>query len=283
MSYTATALKVMIATPSDVAAERNAIRQALANWNSAHSEARKIVLMPVGWDTHSSPEMGDRPQALINKQVLKGCDILVAVFWTKAGTPTGEHASGTIEEIEEYLKVNQHAMLYFSSAPVVPDSLDQEQYEQLKAFKASCKTRGLYVSYANLEDFANQFYQHLQIKLNSEAFGASTVAPAAIEARSYFVSPPPKRPSIALSEEARKLLKGAAKAEGQIMHMKHLGGSVIGYGNANLTAGSDPQTLARWEAAIREIEINGLATGNTSRSMYRLTSLGYDVADTLPD
>lgn len=273
MSYMAKVLKVMIATPGDVAAERNAIRQALADWNNAHSEARKIVLMPVGWDTHSSPEMGERAQALINKQVLAGCDILVGAFWTRAGTPTGEHASGAIEEIEEYLKQHTQAMLYFSSAPVVLDSVDANQYAQLKEFKDSCKSRGLFASYVDLGDFTRQFYHHLQIKLNSAEFGAS-----ASQALDGEIAAPP---AIDLSKEAKMLLKGAAESDGQIMSLRHMGGTSIGYGGLSLTDGADVRSVARWESAVREIESKGLATPNAARNNFRLNSKGFDLAEIL--
>jgi hypothetical protein len=58
MPYSATTYNVMIASPSDVAAERAAVRQILADWNVVHSQARGIVLLPIGWETHSSPQMG---------------------------------------------------------------------------------------------------------------------------------------------------------------------------------------------------------------------------------
>lgn len=80
----------MIASPSDVANERQVIRNVIQEWNFTHSEDKNIVLMPVGWESHSTPSMGDRPQAILNKQVLAGCDLLIAVFWTKLGTPTGK-------------------------------------------------------------------------------------------------------------------------------------------------------------------------------------------------
>lgn len=272
MSYTARVLKVMIATPGDVDAERTSVRHALANWNSAHSEARKIVLMPVAWDTHSSPEMGDRPQALINKQVLQGCDILVAAFWTRAGTPTGEHASGTIEEIEEYLKGNRHAMLYFSTAPVALDSVDRNQYEQLKDFRASCKSRGLSSAYANVNDFATQFYHHLQIKLNDAEWGADPHA---------VLNEIQPLESIALSKEAQQLVKGAAESDGQIMFLKYMDRTCIGYGGLDIVAAADARSLARWEDAIMEIVNADLVTPNPSRNLFRLNSKGYDLADTL--
>ena len=74
------------------------------------------MLLPVGWETHATPAMGDRPQAIINKQILAGCDLLVAVFWTRLGSPTGAAASGTVEEIEEHLQRRQTCdALFFDS------------------------------------------------------------------------------------------------------------------------------------------------------------------------
>ena len=94
--------------------------------------------MPVGWETHSSPEMGDRPQAIVNRQVLADCDLLVAILWARLGSPTGEAPSGTVEEIEEHLAAGKSAMIYFSTAPVRLDSVDSEQYSALLEFKESC-------------------------------------------------------------------------------------------------------------------------------------------------
>jgi hypothetical protein len=80
MAYNAIVYKVMIASPGDVIAERAIVREVLAEWNTVHADSRNTVLLPVGWETHSSPTMGDRPQAIINKQVLKDCDLLVGAF-----------------------------------------------------------------------------------------------------------------------------------------------------------------------------------------------------------
>src|SRR3990170_3892303 len=103
MVYNAIVCKVMIASPSDVVSERNIVREVLYEWNTVNADTRKIVLLPVGWETDTSPTMGERPQSIINKQVLRNCDLLVGVFWTRIGTSTGEHVSGTVEEIEEHI------------------------------------------------------------------------------------------------------------------------------------------------------------------------------------
>src|SRR5580658_3645242 len=107
MPYDARVVKVMIASPGDVSAERQLARDVFYEWNSIHSEDRGLVLLPIGWETHSTPEMGDRPQAIINRQVLADCDLLVAMFWTRIGSPTGTSVSGTVEEIEEHRRLGK--------------------------------------------------------------------------------------------------------------------------------------------------------------------------------
>jgi hypothetical protein len=81
--YTATVLHVMIASPGDVANERNIARQVIADWNAVHAEYRKMVLMALGWELNAFPELGDRLQAIINAQLLENADVLIGIFWTR--------------------------------------------------------------------------------------------------------------------------------------------------------------------------------------------------------
>lgn len=60
----------------------------------------------------SGPAHARRPQEIINKQVLRNCDLLIAVFWTRLGTPTGGSTSGTVEEIREHIATGKPAMIY---------------------------------------------------------------------------------------------------------------------------------------------------------------------------
>ena len=113
MPYDAKVVTVVIASPGDVAQERLAAQRIVYEWNAIHSRDRAIVLQPVMWETHASPAMGDRAQGIINHQIIKDADLLVAIFWTRIGTPTGAAASGTVEEIEEHLKASKPAMIYF--------------------------------------------------------------------------------------------------------------------------------------------------------------------------
>lgn len=142
MAYAATAIPVMIASPGDVLDEREAARDVMHTWNYINSIRERVVLIPVGWETHSSPELGERPQQLINDRVLKECDLLVGIFWTRLGTPTGASASGTVEEIERHIAEGNPAMVYFSSRPVAPQMLDPDQYSALMEFRNKCRSMG---------------------------------------------------------------------------------------------------------------------------------------------
>jgi hypothetical protein len=153
----------MIASPSDVVGERELARDIIAEWNAIYSESSKIVLMPIAWDTHASPNVGATAQETIRKQVLSNCDLLIATFWTRIGSPTGTSPSGTVEEIREHIAAGKQAMIYFSSAPVRPDTIDADQYEALKSFKAECFQKYLVATYESLAEYRQKLAGHLAL------------------------------------------------------------------------------------------------------------------------
>lgn len=267
----------MIASPSDVSAERAIIRDLLNEWNIVNADSAKTVLLPIGWETHSVPEMGDRPQAIINKQILNDCDLLIGVFWTRIGTATGEFASGTVEEIEEHIKAEKPVMLYFSSAPVVQDSVDQSQYNQLQTFRKSCQSRGLYDSYLDLGDFRSKLYRHLQLKLNRDPyFNGATIA----NTENQLIDLPPI-PTI--SKDAAFLLQEcAADTHGIIVNASYIGGQAIQVRGKNLIEDGNDRSRATWTGALAELESLGYVEAtNDKREIFRITSAGYKASDQL--
>jgi hypothetical protein len=70
MAFPAKTYRVLIASPSDLAEEREAATAAINEWNAQHSAAEGIVLLPVRWETHATPTTGIRPQAALNKQLV---------------------------------------------------------------------------------------------------------------------------------------------------------------------------------------------------------------------
>lgn len=275
MSYTATTFNVMIASPGDVASERAIIRDVVYEWNAVHSSARKIVLLPVGWETHSSPEMGASAQQIINQQVLNKCDLLVGVFWTRIGTPTEEHSSGTVEEIEKHIATGKPAMLYFSTQPVAMATVDLGQVQRLKEFKESCQSRSLYESYDSHAEFKDKFYRHLQLKVNEHQLfqvDDDDIDAAIVESHTNIPE---------LSQEARALLKEVSQdSGGVILHAHYLGGTAIQTNGKNLIPSTDRREVAKWEAALELLRFHGLVVDRGYRGeVFEITNLGYQVAD----
>ena len=161
MSYQATVHRVLIASPSDVVDERRAIPEIILQWNRDNGFSLKTILEAVKWETHCTPEMGDRPQEIVNRQVVRDCDILVGVFWTRLGSPTGKQESGTVEEIQEFIATGKPVLLYFSKMPVAPDSLDAAQWDRLKAFRKDCESKGLYYTYDSIDELRDLLRSHL--------------------------------------------------------------------------------------------------------------------------
>jgi hypothetical protein len=94
----ATILNVLIASPSDVSAERDVVESAIREWNANHRAQSGIMLHAVRWETHSYPATGERPQGIINRQIVDSGHLLIGIFGNRVGTPTGEAQSGTIED-----------------------------------------------------------------------------------------------------------------------------------------------------------------------------------------
>ncbi|MEY9281675.1 hypothetical protein [Bradyrhizobium yuanmingense] len=163
MSYAATVFHVLIASPSDVPEEREAIAQSLHDWNGLHSFTTKTVLLPVMWESHSAPSMGSRPQEIINKQLVRSCDMLIGAFWTRLGSHTGVEESGTVEEIKWFLKQDKPVMLYFSRAPLDPGRVDTKQLDRLNSFKAEIRGKGLQDDYESVADLKQKLARHLTI------------------------------------------------------------------------------------------------------------------------
>ncbi|MBI2190586.1 MAG: hypothetical protein HYU36_01210 [Planctomycetes bacterium] len=280
MAYQATVVPVMIASPGDVTEERDVIRVVIHDWNDVNAKASGVMLAAVGWDTHSSPELAARPQELINERVLKDCDPLIGVFWTRLGTPTGKAASGTVEEIEEHVAAGKPAMIYFSSKPAAPDSIDAAQYAQVKAVRTKWQGQGLVETYDSIDEFRSKLSKQLPLCLAKNSYLRGVLTSPHVEVVSHEVSKSPH--AYALTEEARSLLKAPASTDdGHILMISHLGGRHVHAGGQTFGGGHGRES-AKWEAALGELERNGLVVARGYKGeVYELTHEGWAVADAL--
>ncbi|WJZ03260.1 DUF4062 domain-containing protein [Corynebacterium freiburgense] len=165
MSFNATILRILIASPSDVPEARDAVENAIHSWNRRHAVPRRIVLLPWRWETNSIPMLGAHPQAIINKQGVDSADIVVALFGSRLGSPTKEAVSGTVEEIEKALASNKPIHIFFSTAPL-PHDVDTEQLEGLRNFKKEIGKRGLLGEFDDFRQLENQIWNVIEHDIN---------------------------------------------------------------------------------------------------------------------
>ncbi|MED1783583.1 hypothetical protein P4V43_17330 [Brevibacillus fortis] len=156
MSFSANVYRVLIASPSDVKEEREAIRNTINLWNTKNAEHYNLIYLPTMWETNTTPQLGGRPQGMINEQIVDKSDVLIGVFWTRIGSPTGIAESGTIEEIERFVESKKPATLYFSDKSIPPDVLNIEQYQKLQEFKQKIRPQGLMGNFSTTEDLERQ-------------------------------------------------------------------------------------------------------------------------------
>lgn len=165
MPYSSTVYRILIASPSDVSEEREVTTRLIQNWNDVNSFAKKIVLLPLKWETHSSPTYDIRPQEAINRQLVDSADLVIGLFWAKIGSDTGVEISGTIEEIKRAAKNGKDVMIYFSKRGIDPSEIDLEQLEALNKFKKEVYKNALIETFNSVIDFRDKLNRQLEYKI----------------------------------------------------------------------------------------------------------------------
>jgi hypothetical protein len=87
--------------------------------------------------------------------------MVIGVFWTRLGTPTGDAESGTVVEIDRAGNAGKPVMLYFSKAKVELDEVDLVEYQRLKDFKNRTYPRGLVETYGSIAEFRTKLARQL--------------------------------------------------------------------------------------------------------------------------
>lgn len=155
--------RVFVASPSDVAEEREIARKVISETGRDVKKFGEITIEACGWED-VRPGLG-RAQALINPLV-KQADLLVGILWKRFGTNTGVAESGTQEEFDIMYKRWQakepvDVLIYFRDVP--RDMLEDSgpQLQKVLEFRERFKRIGLYNTYEQPQQFADILRQHL--------------------------------------------------------------------------------------------------------------------------
>lgn len=151
MAYPTLALHLLISAPGDVPLEDMAvIRKTISQWNLNLGRHVGLTVLPVSWTEHAVSEFGERPQAILNHQIVEEADLAVALFQDRLGTPTGEAESGTAEEIKVLVEAGKSVAVLVNSAPRPPLSgaaLDERQ--RLTSYLEELRRSALVLKYSN--------------------------------------------------------------------------------------------------------------------------------------
>lgn len=178
-------VQILIASPSDAIAERDSLLNSLETKfrrDEYESQCGKRIIVR-GWEELAS--QSGYGQDLINEQILKKVDIVLAVFKHKLGTPTIDPStgvkrsdSGTAEEL--LFAINNNTVpnaplgmaYFFSEAPELSfDSVDfdnaLDQWKKLKQFKKDIQCKILYKEYPSPDELLTIVCKDLSLNIRT--------------------------------------------------------------------------------------------------------------------
>ena len=156
-------VKVLVASPSDVAEERQMAEDVIKKWNARPQ--RPLMLEAVLWESYAAPETGGRVQGILNKQIVDECDFAIGIFWTRIGTDTGVAPGGAVEEVERMMAAGKLVMLYFSNVAYRRKDVDIEQIEALDHFRESLQSNALIEEYDERHEFREKLAHQLDMQV----------------------------------------------------------------------------------------------------------------------
>ena len=155
--------RILISCPSDITEEVKIIKEELENINTSLLKKLNIRLETLYWEDDILPEYGNRTQDVINKQIVENADAIIAIFGEKIGSNTGKCKSGTIEEIEEIIKLSKKVFVYFSAKDISRDGIDKsvDEIKKINEFKKEYGSKGIYSIYKDNEEFRKKINSNL--------------------------------------------------------------------------------------------------------------------------
>lgn len=155
MTIDGSIVPLLIASPGDVAAERDVVERVVHEWNATHAIERGVVLLPLRWEVNAVSDLHLDPQAAINEQLVRFADIVIVLFSARLGTPTPRSISGTVEELDQALRNGVRVHGFFNAGPMPPAAeLDVDQLASLLKFKEEGKRRRWWLEYKDLTGLA---------------------------------------------------------------------------------------------------------------------------------
>lgn len=141
---------VFVASPADVAEERECLEAVIRELNETWQDRLGVRLNLIRWETHAYPGFGDDAQDVINQEMPDTVDVFIGILWSRIGTATRRAESGTLEEFEQaYAQWKKdpssiRLLMYFKKAAIDIDEIDPEQISKVRTFARSLPEKGAF-------------------------------------------------------------------------------------------------------------------------------------------
>ncbi|MGM8851823.1 hypothetical protein ACS8E6_15100 [Salinicola halophyticus] len=202
MPRSETVLQVFVASPGDVADEREVLESVVVELNRTWSKSLGVRLELLRWETSTRPGIGSEPQDVINSQIGDEYDVFIGILWGRIGSPTSKADSGTLEEFErarsrwEADTSSVEIMVYFKDKAIKPSEIDGVQNNRVQQFKRSLGEEGvLHRTFEGIENFESLIRTHLSAVAQKWSKGQSSSPPS-------LASPPVALPGIDVAASA---------------------------------------------------------------------------------
>ncbi len=136
-----TEFTVLISSPNDLQADRDAVEEVIDELNEL-LRSRSIRLRAWRWEKSATPGIGDEGQDVVRRSYrIDEFDLVIGLLGAKLGTPTSGAPSGTVSEIREAIAMdgrrfdNFHVQVYFKNESLNVHQIDVSEISRLQEFK----------------------------------------------------------------------------------------------------------------------------------------------------
>lgn len=154
-------ITLLISSPTDLKTQRDILERACLEWNRSKGKELNRIVQSLRWEKDMPITSNKTAQEIVDEELVKNSDLIVALFWTRFGTPTEKYASGTLEEIELILENNRPAIVYFYVKKIDPGKIDPTQLSMVNEFKEKYKNKGVYRDIKNDKELVDFFVKDL--------------------------------------------------------------------------------------------------------------------------
>ncbi|GAB2957677.1 nSTAND1 domain-containing NTPase [Saccharothrix stipae] len=168
------AITVYVSSPGDVPDERAAVLEVVRRLRFDPFLDPGTDLRVASWDNPDAPVpllVSEHPQDTVDsvQGLPSDSDIVVAVLWSRLGSPARGAASGTVWELEDALRPGgPDVLVYHKTAPATvalgdPDwHAKAQQYQALRGYLDTLRERGVVQEFADLGEFRSLVDAHLR-------------------------------------------------------------------------------------------------------------------------